>query len=44
MNRASWYEIWEAAVALDGMCVRGGKTGKASFLGERGYLSVGVRK
>lgn len=30
----SWYDIWAAAVAVNGMCVRIGKTGKAMGLGE----------
>ena len=29
----SWYDLWQAAVALDGMCARSGKTGKSRFLG-----------
>lgn len=29
-----WYDIWAAAVAVNGMCVRNGKTGKATGLGE----------
>ena len=33
-DTASWYDLWAAAVALDGMCARGGKTGKSRFLGE----------
>ena len=33
-DTASWYDLWQAAVALDGMCARGGRTGKARFLGE----------
>lgn len=30
----SWYDIWAAVVAVNGMCVRSGKTGKAMGLGE----------
>ena len=30
----SWYDIWAAVVAVNGMCVRKGKTGKATGLGE----------
>lgn len=33
-DKASWYELWAVAVALDGMCARGGKTGQARFLGK----------
>lgn len=31
---ASWYDIWQAAVALDGKCARFGGTGLARFLGK----------
>ena len=31
---AAWYDSWQAAVALDGMCARGGQAGTARFLGE----------
>lgn len=34
MDNVSWYDIWAAAVAVTGMCVRSGKTGKATGLGE----------
>lgn len=30
----SWYDIWAAVVAVNGMCVREGKTGNATGLGE----------
>ena len=33
-DKASWYDLWEAAVTLDGMCARKGRTGKSRFLGE----------
>lgn len=33
-DKAEWYDLWQAAVALDGMCARGGRMGKARFLGE----------
>lgn len=33
-DRASWYDLWAAAVAVDGMCARSGKTGKAYLLGK----------
>lgn len=32
--RASWYDIWQAAVTLDGKCARSGKSGLARFVGE----------
>ena len=32
-DKASWYDLWEAAVTLDGMCARQGRTGKSRFLG-----------
>ena len=35
-DTASWYDLWAAAVALDGMCARGGRTGKSRFLGRCG--------
>ena len=33
-DKATWYDLWEAAVALDGMCARAGRTGKARLIGE----------
>ena len=33
-DAASWYDLWQAAVALDGMCARTGRAGKSRFLGE----------
>ena len=33
-DRAAWYDLWQAAVALDGMCARKGRTGKSRFLGK----------
>ena len=33
-DRASWYDLWQAAVALDGLCARKGRTGKSRFLGK----------
>ena len=33
-DKASWYDLWQAAVAIDGMCARQGRTGKSRFLGE----------
>ena len=34
-DRISWYELWEAAVAMDGMCVRSSMRGAlAPFLGK----------
>ena len=33
-DSTSWYNIWGAAVALDGMCARGGRAGKVRFLGK----------
>lgn len=34
VENVSWYDIWAAVVAVNGMCVREGKTGKATGLGE----------
>ena len=33
-DSASWYDLWAAAVALDGMCARSGKEGQAFSLGK----------
>ena len=34
-DRVSWHDLWEAAVAMDGMCVRGSMRGAlAPFLGK----------
>ncbi|KAL8846862.1 MAG: hypothetical protein Q9221_008061 [Calogaya cf. arnoldii] len=43
-DTASWYDIWAAAVAVDGMCVRAGKTGRSRFLGTRRKLTVQITK
>lgn len=32
-DTASWYDLWEAAVSLDGMCIRQGHYAQARFLG-----------
>lgn len=34
VDTASWYSIWEAVVALEGMCERAGKVGTAYALGK----------
>ena len=34
VDNVSWYDIWAAAVALTGICIRNGQTGKATDLGE----------
>ncbi|CAL8580484.1 hypothetical protein XPA_006205 [Xanthoria parietina] len=44
VDTASWYEIWAAAVAVDGMCVRGGRTGRARFLGTNRKLTVQITR
>lgn len=41
---ASWYDIWQAAVALDGMCARSGKAGLSRFLGTGRKLTVEISK
>ena len=41
---SSWYDIWQAAVALDGMCARGSMVGTARLLGAGRRLSVGIRR
>ena len=37
-EKVSWYDIWAAAVAINGICIRSGKTGKATDLGESRLL------
>lgn len=48
VESVSWYDIWAAAVALTGMCVRRGKIGKATGLGElresNGLFNIGINK
>ena len=34
IENVSSYDIWAAAVAVTGMCIRTGKTGKATSLGK----------
>lgn len=34
----TWYHLWEATVALNAMCVRAGKRGTATRLGERPHF------
>lgn len=41
---SSWYDIWQAAVALDGMCARSGKAGLANFLGKGRKLTIEIKK
>ena len=31
-DKAAGYDLWQAAVALDGLCARKGRTGKSRFL------------
>ena len=33
-EEVSWYDIWAAVVAINAMCIRKGKTGKATGLGK----------
>lgn len=33
-DKSPWYDLWQAAVALDGMCARAGRTGKFRLIGE----------
>ncbi|KAL8725607.1 MAG: hypothetical protein Q9166_007242 [cf. Caloplaca sp. 2 TL-2023] len=37
-----WYDIWAATVAIAGMCVRDGKGGSATLLGDNGKIMVTV--
>ena len=39
---ADWYTLWEHAVAINGMCVRQGRTGKVTRLGK--FVSLGWRE
>ena len=41
-DQGSWYDIWSAAVALDGMCARFGQTGRSRFLGRLIISASGV--
>ncbi|CAF9934844.1 MAG: hypothetical protein ALECFALPRED_006161 [Alectoria fallacina] len=43
-DAASWYDLWQAVVALDGMCARGGRAGKSRFLGIGRKLVVEIKK
>ncbi|KAI4281236.1 MAG: hypothetical protein L6R35_005695 [Caloplaca aegaea] len=42
LERASWYDIWAATVAISGMCVRNGKGGSSAYLGDGGKMSVTI--
>ena len=42
-DEAKWWDIWKAAVQLNGMCVRAGKKGKNPRLGVEWQLSIDVR-
>ena len=33
-DKASWYDLWQAAVALDGMCARKKRAGTSRLLGK----------
>lgn len=39
---SSWYDIWQAVIALDGMCVRNGQVGTARRRGLGGNLFVNI--
>ncbi|CAD6587534.1 MAG: hypothetical protein ASARMPRED_003174 [Alectoria sarmentosa] len=43
-DAASWYDLWQAAVALDGMCARTGRAGKSRFLGIGRKLVMEMKK
>lgn len=43
VETASWYSLWEAMVAIDGMCVRQGKMGSAYLLGDLGHIYIEMR-
>ncbi|KAI4142153.1 MAG: hypothetical protein LQ341_003286 [Variospora aurantia] len=42
LERASWYDVWAATVAISGMCVRNGKGGSSAYLGDGGKMSVTI--
>ena len=42
-DEANWYDMWEAAVQLNGLCVREGKKGKNPAIGKKKKLSIDVR-
>ena len=39
-DSARWYDLWQAAVAVDGICARKGQAGEAKFLGKIEYSRV----
>ncbi|MCJ1451162.1 hypothetical protein MMC28_001497 [Mycoblastus sanguinarius] len=41
-DTTSWYEIWEAAVAISGMCVCNGNVGAARGLGRYENIFIGI--
>ncbi|CAL8574451.1 hypothetical protein XPA_000410 [Xanthoria parietina] len=43
-EKASWYDIWAATVAIGGMCVQQGKGGTASWLGDNGKIAVTLKE
>ncbi|KAG7007407.1 NADPH:adrenodoxin oxidoreductase [Physcia stellaris] len=45
VDRSSWYRLWEAATAINAMCVRHGKAGywrNRDVISERGQLSISL--
>lgn len=42
-DEAEWRDMWQAAVQLNGICVRAGKKGKNPKLGTKWQLSIDVR-
>ncbi|MCJ1452528.1 hypothetical protein MMC28_002871 [Mycoblastus sanguinarius] len=43
-DTSSYYDIWAAMVAVNAMCVRFGKGGVASHIGDKGFLTVELRR
>lgn len=41
-DEAQWYNMWEAAVAVFSVCVRGAKGGVVRNLGESAFLKMEV--
>ena len=39
LDFARWYDIWQAAVAIESMCGRFGKIGSVKHLGNGGFSS-----
>ena len=38
IDTANWYDIWQAAVAVESMCGRFGRAGSVKYLGKGAFL------